>query len=196
MSNITTAVIRTIGRKTLKESILSALTQKIPVIVVFDGCDITKPIHSGNITYIKTGRKWGHYGHMGVNLGAALATTEFITILDDDDTLGENYIKNLVSSVELNPSVDIWIPRLKYNNGLTLCFKELGVVPGNVAVPNYRTNIFYTIPFSLKLAKNNEYFDFFHVEECVNYGYKIDWNDKMEYLVRPRSNGLNGRGEL
>lgn len=193
----TTAIIRTIGRPTLGSSIRSCLKEKMDVIVLFDGVPVFNPIKSVHVQYVQLGRKWGHYGHIGINVGAALSKTDFITVVDDDDELISGAGDIIRESLGTKPEIDIWIPTLKFNNNAQLCFRDVGVAPGNIAVPTYRSTIFYTVPFTLELIKgrNEDYFDFFHVEKCVSLGYSIDWINKPIYSVRPSLKGTNGRGK-
>ena len=192
----TTAIIRTIGRNTLGNSIISCIKEKMDVIVLFDGVPIFTPVKSVHVQYVQLGRKWGHYGHIGINVGAALSKTEFITVVDDDDELIVGAGDIIRNCLKTKPEIDIWIPTLKFNNSLQLCFKEKGVTPGNIAVPTYRCSIFYRVPFSLELiaGKDENYFDFFHVEKCVSLGYSVDWINSPIYNVRPKLTGTNGRG--
>jgi len=78
----TTVLIKTLGRHTLRNAIASAKREKFKVIVVSDGCRTSS---MGANKFVKLGRKWGYYGGMATNVGAAMAETEFITLLDDDD---------------------------------------------------------------------------------------------------------------
>ena len=68
----TTVIIKTIVRKTLKDAVKSAKREGFKTIVISDGVNT----HScGANQYVKLGKKWGMYGGMAANVGAALAPT-------------------------------------------------------------------------------------------------------------------------
>jgi len=204
----TTVIIKTIGRPTLKNAILSAKREGFNVIVVSDGAKVS----AQGVKLVKLGRQWGFYGGMAANVGAAMAETEFITFLDDDDEFAVGAGKIIRDKLKEDPSVDIWAAGVRFDRRIKvydqdsgdtvhastdLCLNgDLGVVPGNVAMPTYRTSIFSKIPFldTINLEEQN-LTDFFHIKACVSAGHKIDWFGKVIYLVRPEVGGVNGKGK-
>lgn len=205
----TSVIIKTIGRPTLKAAIASAKREGFEVIVVSDGVEVDA---SGADRYVKLGKQWGFYGGMAANTGAALASTEFITFLDDDDEFAEGAGEFIRSKLRQDPSVDLWIGGVRFNTVIEvydqttgetkvasqdLCTnKKLGVVPGNVAMPTYRASIFSKLPFTDNIeADHQNLTDFFHIQTCVSNGYKIDWFGQVIYLVRPQIGGINGEGQ-
>ena len=219
----TTVIIKTIGRPTLEAAVLSAKAEGFPVIVVADGVEGPLPDFSTNklalpdhlkkapldIQVVRLGRKWGHYGNMAANVGAALAKTEFITFLDDDDEFIEGAGATIKKKLKEFPEVDMWIGGVRFNQdifltlegGTTEIVRELalngdkGVVPGNVAMPTYRTTIIGDMPFFPQLQADQEnYTDFFHISQVHNKGYKVDWFGEAIYNVRPAYDDSNGRG--
>ena len=220
----TTVIIKTIGRPTLEAAVLSAKAEGFPVIVVADGVDEPLPDFSDSklalpshlkqrpsqVQVVRLGRRWGHYGNMAANVGAALAKTEFITFLDDDDEFVEGAGATIRKKLKEFPEVDIWCGGVRFNQdifltlegGQTEMTRELsingdkGVVPGNVAMPTYRTTIIGDMPFFPQLQPDQEnYTDFFHISQCNDKGYKIDWFGEAIYNVRPAFDDSNGRGE-
>lgn len=201
----TTIIIKTIGRKTLKNAIRSSKREGFKTFVISDGKSIDA---EGADHVIKLGRQWGFYGGMAANVGAAVAPTEFITFLDDDDEFvlgaGDIIRKNL----NLKKEVDIWAAGIRFKKPVRVMLPSgvitthdlsvdanHGVVPGNVAMPTYRTSIFSKIPFTDSIPlKHQPLIDFIHVETCVKKGYKINWFGEVIYLVRPESDNSNGRG--
>ena len=204
-NNQITAIIKTIGRSTLQYAIESAYDQHFNIIVVGDGYEPLREKQSflGEAEYFYLPRKWGHYGCMAANVGVAMASTDYITFLDDDDEFVEGAGDKMRAKIEESPDVDIWIPGLRFNDGMELCEDgEKGVNVGNVAVPTYKIEWFGKVPMGPvpELMKqywgeeSENYTDFYHVLNCQQLGAKIDWYEEILYLVRPRLEGLNGRG--
>lgn len=206
----TTVIIKTIGRNTLPEAINSALREGFPVIVVFDGP--SNMLHrlpkykKDKVEIHCLGRRWGHFGNMAANVGVAFAKTKYITFLDDDDEFKPGAGNIIRKKLKQKPNVDIWIAGVEFVNSVTLKTPEgvistnilanqpsLGVTPGNVAMPTYKTSIFETKPF-VQLAQDEALTDFAHVDWCHKSGCKVDWFGEALYLVRPLLKGSNGGG--
>jgi hypothetical protein len=209
----TTVIIKTIGRKSLKAAVESAKREGFKPIVISDGVNC----HNFGAKFVKLGRQWGWYGGMAANVGAALAETEFVTFLDDDDVFLPGAGDHIRAKLNSNPAVDIWIGGVRYGREVALfntqtgeetyrgndlaIFPERGLCEGNVAMPTYRTHIFETLPYVNVVPENVAHLtDLLHVKACANKGYIVDWFEKALYLVRPHvtEGGLetvNGRGQ-
>jgi glycosyltransferase involved in cell wall biosynthesis len=209
----TTVVIKTIGRDTIHAAFESAKREGFEVLVINDGCDmpLSWAKHGPRCKTVKLGKQWGYYGGMAANVGAALARTEFITFLDDDDEFAPGAGDVIRSKLKEKPDVDVWIGGVRFNQEINLnntqtgetflsstdlaMNGQLGVVPGNVAMPTYRTRVFSKIPFSDSVAPQEANLtDFYHIRACVMGGCKLDWFNHLIYLVRPRAGGVNGEG--
>jgi hypothetical protein len=210
----TTVIIKTIGRKTLKAAVKSARREGFKTIVISDGVNT----HGcGAHQYVKLGRKWGMYGGMAANVGAAIAPTEFITFLDDDDQFVEGAGDVIRRSLNTRPEVDIWVAGVRFNTDIILhntqtgeetyrgrdlaIWPDKGVTEGNVAMPTYRTSIFSRVPFTDTVPQHVAAMtDLLHVKTCEDVGYKVDWFGEALYLVRPHMadakgmEKINGRG--
>lgn len=210
----TTVIIKTIGRPTLKAAIASAKREGFKPLVISDGVNC----HSHGAKFIQLGRKWGMYGGMAANVGAAMATTEFITFLDDDDVFIEGAGDVIRKRINEHPEIDIWIGGVRYNSPVKLTntktgeetyrgtdlaiFPERGLSEGNVAMPTYRTRIFETQPFVNVVPKDVSHLtDLLHVQACVQRGYSVAWFGEAIYHVRPHMAGkkpskstINGGG--
>jgi len=205
----TTVVIKTIGRPTLKAAIASAKREGFKTLVISDGVNTSAP---GANKFVKLGKRWGYYGGMCANVGAALAETEFITFLDDDDEFAPGAGDIIRQKLKEKPEVDVWIGGVRFNRDIDIYNTKtgqklltsrdlsmnsmLGVVPGNVAMPTYRTMIFSKIPFfdNVPLESAN-LTDFFHVRACSLAGLTVDWFESVIYLARPTLLNPNGMGQ-
>lgn len=196
------ALIKTIGRPTLQRAIDSALREGIKPIVVSDGHPLYDPetgemIVNGAYSAIELKRNWGCYGAVASNAGIALCDTDWLMILDDDDELAEGAGDTIRAKINENPNIDIWIPGLLFNNGLSLCGGGVtDVRPGNVAVPIAKVECFTEAPFRSKIPTDyKDYADFFQIQEMSELGHTVGWVGELTYLVRPELEGTNGRGK-
>ena len=188
-----TAIIRTIGRDTLLHSILSAQSEFDNVIVVADNIDIDLSNLPENVLYLKNTNKIDSYGGAAINLAASKCTTEYLCLLDDDDEYVFGAGSYMKEKIQEQPDIDIWIPGLRYNDGLLVCM-EYGLKEGNVAVPTYKTKVLQAYPFVENMGSNAGLTDFYHVANIASNGYKIGWYEKHLYNVRPNLPGRLGRG--
>jgi len=189
-----TAVIRTIGRHTLKNAIDSALREFDHVIVVADRIDLDLSTLPVGPTYLKNDKIIDLYGGMCINMAATECLTEYLCLLDDDDeyVIGAgDYMRKAINN---NPEIDVWIPGLKYNDGLYVCMDD-GLRAGNVAVPTYKTKVLVKHPFRNNMGNDPGLTDFYHVQKIYFSGHKVDWYKKHLYDVRPSLSGRLGQGK-
>jgi len=210
----TTVIIKTIGRPSLKAAIASAKREGYKPIVVSDGVNC----HSHGEKFVKLGKQWGFYGGMAANVGAAIASTPYITFLDDDDTLLPGAGKIIERKLSEQPDVDIWIGGVRFNHEVALhnpqtgeisyrgtdlaIFPERGLTEGNVAMPTYKTDVFQTLPYTNCIPDDLAHLtDLIHVQACSGKGFKVDWFGEALYHVRPHladkkgPESVNGRGK-
>jgi len=202
----TTVVIKTIGRPSLKAAVRSAKREGFRVVVVSDGVKVPS---YGADQVVRLGRNWGFYGGMAANVGAAMVSTEFITFLDDDDEFIKGAGDIIRARIDARPDVDVWIAGVRFADPVRLyrnsevvfestdlaVTRERGLTPGNVAMPTYRTSIFSKVPFVDALSDaERPLSDLYHVQDCENSGYTVDWFGHILYLVRPGLGGTNGGG--
>jgi len=226
----TTVIIKTIGRPTLKAAMLSAKREGFRPIVISDGARVSA---QGALKHIRLGRQWGYYGGMAANVGAALAETEFITFLDDDDEFAPGAGECIRRKLKEEPEVDIWVAGIQVSETVDIfdtghgwqqqvtddprvwapvrtegtgevlltttqlgMSPELGPVAGNVCMPTYRTSIFGAVPFKDCIPEHvAPMTDYWHISQCLQQGYKLDWFRQVLYLVRPIAGGVNGEGQ-
>ena len=200
MSKVT-AIVKTIGRPTVQGAIDSAVREGFPVVVVSDGHPLFDPetdgcMVSGVDAAVALKKNWGCYGAVAANVGVALSETEYVVFVDDDDELAPGAGDIIRGANKNDTSIDIWVQGLLFNNNMELCLdKTKGVVMGNVAVPIYKVDVLTKNPFSTEVPRHvQDYADFFHVLLCQTKGANVDWLGKVTYLVRPKLEGTNGRG--
>ena len=208
----TTIIIRSIGRPTLQNAIDSAHREGFNSLVVVDGPGrpaVQLPNGSG---LVNLGRKWGFYGGMAANVGAALARTPFITFLDDDDELVEGIGPRFKTDLQRFSSFDILIAGLKLSaprsikletldKAITtdvLCInRDFGLVPGNVAMSTFKPELFANMPFvDDVIPANVKFADYLQIRKWAVAGASIDWLGYPVYNVRPKFETVNGRGSL
>jgi glycosyltransferase involved in cell wall biosynthesis len=200
-------VIRTINRETLHASILSAGREFDEVIVVADASPLNrvalvKVIASlpdkCKVKVLETGQRFDKYGSAALNMGACAVSNDYFCLLDDDDEFVRGAGEYMRQFVMENKDHDIFIPGLRFNNGMELC-KSPGLEYGNVAVPTFKTEWALKVPITpLHLNKfkvPSDAIDLSHVLACVAEGAKVSWYEKILYLVRPHMPGTNGRGK-
>jgi hypothetical protein len=109
--NDTTVIIKTIGRPTVHNAVKSSLREGFQTYVISDGVGgIRQTAAHQNIML---GRQWGFYGGMAANVGAAIAPTEYITFLDDDDEFAPGAGDFIRNKLKEDSEVDIWIAGIR-----------------------------------------------------------------------------------
>jgi glycosyltransferase involved in cell wall biosynthesis len=139
------------------------------------------------------GQRFGFYGAVAFNVGAALATTSFIAKLDDDDEFlpgALDYMEQRL--VEDDLKTDIWIPGGLWNDGRITCIENGDPRNGNIIVPVIRTRLFTICP--IRPREPLAIMDYFHVMELVAAGATVQWFGKALYAVRPKLPGYYGQG--
>lgn len=186
-----TVIITTIGRPTLRRAIESCGDH--PTIIVSDGKDVIVPVYrSSSLSYVRLGLRHGNYGCTAWNVGCGVAKTEYVTKLDDDDEFQDGALDRMNDQVQIDPSVDIWIPGLRYKDGREVCLREGLLEVGNVACPTIKTAIAAANP--IRPQSPLHLVDFNHIRNMVESGHKIRWYGFAAIAVRPNADGDYGRG--
>lgn len=200
-----TVVTRTLCRPTLALAVASARREGFPVIVVTDGIPLRprngipasrqRAIASlfavPGVSVFATGRHFGDRGTMAFTVGAMMATTEFVTMLDDDDEFVEGAGDIIRDRLARDPAVDIWIPGLRYKDGHTACLRPNALVEGNVSTPTLRTTVLAACPWH-GYAVRPDLSDLHHLRECARKGFTIRWIEEVCYSMRPGLPGDRG----
>ena len=126
--SFTTFIIPTIGRASLQRTIDSLLAQQdsdFECIIIFDGIDQSLSSPDSRFRIVRTPTKLGinrgespgeSLSAMVRNYGIELVQTDWISFIDDDDTITPDYVRFL-KEVQDN---DVVIFRMKYFGGLVL----------------------------------------------------------------------------
>ncbi len=194
-----TVLIRTINRPTLNRSVDSALKEFDNVVVISDAIDVDTSQLPKNVTYLKTGQKFDSFGSAAINMGAYASKTDYVCLLDDDDEFVVGAGNIMRKAINEKPEIDIWIPGLKYSNGRTACTSgNGGVATGNIAVPTYKTKLFFTFPFTSRtnVSNNPHWIDADHVKTLHSCGCKVDWYGAVLIVIRPHLSGDYGQGHF
>jgi glycosyltransferase involved in cell wall biosynthesis len=125
MENKITFIIPSLNRPTISRSVESLLTQTNPnwtCIIIYDGVDGVE-FNDERIKCLKI-KKTGSInssggGESGLvrNFGIEESKTEWVGFLDDDDTLHQDYVKDLF---EKYSEYDFVVWRMVYTNGVIL----------------------------------------------------------------------------
>lgn len=192
-----TCVIRTLGRDSIYGAINSAVQEFEKTIVVIDrDAKYFDRTPQPGLSHVKCGNKFEQFNGTAVNVAATLATTPYITLLDDDDEFFNGAGEIMEQKVTENPEIDIWIPGLMYNDGGVVCASP-GLWGGNVAVPTYKVGVFWEVPFTKQSIKDaGGLTDFYHVQSCSEHGFTVGWYESLLYAVRPKLPGRGGGGHL
>ena len=178
-----TTIITTINRPTLANAIESVGNH--PFIIVSDGMEL-----STDMPYVRLGMRHGNYGCAAFNVGVALATTEYITKLDDDDEFLPGALDIMTEAINKDEA-DIWIPGLRYSDGSIACMEQR-VVMGQVACPTIRTRLAVLHP--IRPMEPSALLDVAHVQALVYGGASIRWYGRPLIAVRPKLTGKYGMG--
>jgi glycosyltransferase involved in cell wall biosynthesis len=148
-NNIITFIIPTIGRETLKNTLISLQNQTIEnwnAIIIFDGCNQNINNIDDRIKIVSCNKLGSNINNAGLvrNYGIGLANTKWVAFLDDDDVIDENYLEKFYEELELNNGFDVLIFRMN------LC--------GRV-IPSVYTDNFYINDVGISFVVKKEIFD-------------------------------------
>jgi glycosyltransferase involved in cell wall biosynthesis len=149
MDNIITFIIPTIGRKSLKNTLISLQNQTIEkwsAIIIFDDCDVNINNIDDRIKIVCCNKLGSNINNAGLvrNYGINLVDTKWIAFLDDDDVIDETYLQKFYEELELNNGFDVLIFRMN------LC--------GRV-IPRLDTDNFYINDVGISFVAKKEIFN-------------------------------------
>jgi glycosyltransferase involved in cell wall biosynthesis len=185
IDNSITFIIPTIGRKTLKNTLISLQNQTIEnwsAIIIFDGCDININNIDDRIKIVCCNKLGSNINNAGLvrNYGIELADTKWIAFLDDDDVIDETYLEKFYEELELNNGFDVLIFRMN--------------LYGRV-IPNLDTDNFYINDVGISFVVKKEIFnngikflpdgaeDFLLLNQIRKKNYKMIISPHVMYYV-------------
>jgi glycosyltransferase involved in cell wall biosynthesis len=92
--------------KNLLETLIPQLTKEIEVLIIDDGCNELR-LDEFKKTNIKILHKKENSGNASVprNIGLDMAIGEYITFIDSDDMISNNYIEKILQAIKLNKDI-------------------------------------------------------------------------------------------
>lgn len=183
MAALVTFIIPTINRPTLQRSVESLLAQTNPdweAIIVYDGIPVVNNFNDPRIKCIsipKSGEIAGTHGAAGSvrNAGIKLATTAYIGLLDDDDTLGNDYVN------QINPIFDINIFRMLGDDGIIPRLSNASLVPGNIGISYCFAN-----KGDILFDGNSFTEDHQHIHKLIAQGFTYTVHKQVQYFVKAK----------
>ena len=191
---LVTFIIPTIGRETLLRAVDSLYKQTKwdwKAIIVFDGIKPTIDISDPRITItqcekagtgtIVNGEQKNNGAGNVRNFGIAMADTEWIAFLDDDDLLSSTYLESLYNEIHNIYAVDLVLFRMRH--------PEYGVLPkiSSVDLVQYECGISFAL--KRKIFNNGLCFIPSHEEDynllcrIKEKGYKMVMSPYVKYFV-------------
>lgn len=179
-----TFIIPTIGRDTLSKTINSLLAQTVKewkAIVVCDGIPKIN-FDDKRIKCINIPKK-GKLNHAGAvrNLAIKDATTQWVAFVDDDDTLGPDYVEKFNEEISLNPDAKCIIFRM------TTVYDKSGIFPR----PTDSNFFINKVGISFAMRKDLNLFfepssaeDFYLLNKIRSQNNKIIISPYVTYFVR------------
>jgi glycosyltransferase involved in cell wall biosynthesis len=118
----TTFIIPSVGRPTLQrtiDSLLQQTNQEWKAIIIFDGIEPTIQSNDLRIEIMQI-EKVGVHNHAGRvrNEGMKHVTTEWISFVDDDDIISNDYVEKLQE--EIRDDIGVIVFRMKQPNGVIM----------------------------------------------------------------------------
>jgi len=181
-----TFIIPTLGRDTLMRSVQCLFNQTLQnwnAIIIFDGIQPNISIDDERITIIqieKSGLGTNQSADVR-NKGIYQVQTEWVSFLDDDDTISSNYLELLMQEIN-NNNPDVVIFRMKYSAG--------------IIYPQLDTDNFYDgavgISFSVKKSIFDSGFkfypstteDFNFLDTIRSHNFKMIISPYVTYFIR------------
>lgn len=187
------------------ESIINQTYKKIEIIIIDDGsCDGSSEI-CDELQEKDNRIKVTHIRNQGVsnarNLGITKSTGQYITFIDSDDYISDDYIEKMVSNIENDEEIIFFSESFPCNTKKEDAYKY--IIVGDEDKKIYFPGI-YTKLFNRKFLKKNEILfnekiiigeDMLFNVQALNYAKKVKFsNDSILYFYRNNCNSsINSR---
>jgi len=185
---IITFIIPSIGRETLKNTIISLQNLKNSnwlCIIIFDGVKQNIQINDDRFTIYEIEKKGEkNYGGYVRNLALKKSiNTSWVGFVDDDDTVSDKYIQYLLEESNKYNNVDVIIFRMMYENNLILPEKnDKNIIMNKVGISfAIHKNIFEKKKY---FFKNNSKEDYYFLRTLQKNKYKMLISGYIAYFVR------------
>ena len=147
--NNITFIIPTIGRESLKNTLISLQNQTIEkwsAIIIFDDCNVNINNIDDRIKIVRCNKLGSNINNAGLvrNYGIEMVDTKWVAFLDDDDVIDETYLEKFYEELQLNNGFDVLIFRMN------LC--------GRV-IPRLDTDNFYINDVGISFIAKKEIFN-------------------------------------
>ena len=186
-----TFIIPTIGRTTLKRSILSIINQTVKewnAIIVFDGLepniDDIQIKSDSRIKIVKTPKKQGkNINSAGLvrNYGMKMVETQWIAFLDDDDTISNDYIETFHKELDINKDFDVLIFRMQMEDRIVPKLSSTNFKICDVGISFVMKREIFRKGLSF-IANGAE--DFLYLNSIRKAEYRIIISPYVRYFVR------------
>ncbi len=187
INNTITFIIPTIGRATLIRTIESLLNQTVSewkAIIIFDGIHANIRISDSRITILEIDKKGvGTNGAGNVrNIAMDKVTTEWVAFVDDDDSLGNNYVSLFYEELKLKTDLDTIIFRMHGNDNRIL----LALDADNFVINNVGISFAMKKSIGIKFIPSTTE-DFALLNSIRKNGHKMCISPHITYFVRKKA---------
>ena len=182
-----TFIIPSIGREFILYTIDSLLSQTNPnwkAIIIYDNIEPIIKINDSRIQILKTNKKEGQNVRSAGNVrnySLNYIDTDWIGFVDDDDTISENYLQNLLSDINNHPQVDCIIFRMMDNKV---------ILPEIESKMFYKEHVGISFAFKYSLYKDHglkfsagDTEDFELLDKIYKKGFKMLLSKHLNYFV-------------
>ena len=189
-----TFIIPTLNRSTLVDTIISLLSQsntQWKAILIFDGCAPSNPFIIKLLdnpkflclTTSKLGTEQEIHNSAGFvrNIGLQLVDTPWVGFVDDDDILTNNYMNDLVTELNITPSLDVVIFKMIERGRIIPPLNFNTLVCGQVGISFVYRSSFIKDGFIFEQSTEEDYN---LLKKFENTGKKIVLSPFTTYLVR------------
>jgi glycosyltransferase involved in cell wall biosynthesis len=180
-----TFIIPTIGRDTLTRTLQSLFDQTDPdwsALVIGDHVDggISNLPQDNRVWSCNLPVRRGTSNHGGQvrNVGIAIALSEWVGFVDDDDRLDPRYVETVRKEAS---DCDLWIFKMKYPDGL--------VLPPGGEISGGQIGISFSIRMAFVSDKgvwfnNSSDEDFTFINNCQKFGARVKISKDVGYYIR------------
>ena len=180
-----TFIIPTLGRASLIQTVQSLINLKSDdwkAIILFDGVKNIYPINDYRIDIIEIEKK-GIYNHAGavrnIGLEMVLNKTQWISFLDDDDTICPYYIHRLNQEIKKDSSMELCLFRMIYPNRFILPSNDVTYIKKDYVGISFAFKGYIPTKFV-----NSSREDYYFLKQVEYEGFKMVISPFITYFIR------------